>query len=83
VSCKKGSAGKDILSTEGGGGSEESVSNGGEESRKLLEARKIIDIQEGLGFCFSGNTILEVEHGVELENNDRAKIEDWERRKDV
>jgi hypothetical protein len=73
------------MMVDGGGGSEESVSNGkgGEESRKILEARKIIDIQEGLGFCFSGNSILEVNHGAELENNDRAKIEDWDKRNGV
>jgi hypothetical protein len=47
----------------------------------MLEARKIIDIQEGLGFHFTRDPLLEVQRGVDLEVSDRAKIEDWERRK--
>jgi hypothetical protein len=53
-----------------------------ETNRKILEARKILDIQEGLGLHFSGNRSDEVQLGVMMEDNDRAIIEDWERRND-
>jgi hypothetical protein len=59
----------------------ESVSNGGAASRDLVEARKIFDIQQGLGFSFSGDPELEVKRGVVMEEKDRAKIEDWEKQK--
>jgi hypothetical protein len=75
------SSGKGVLLPQTGvGGSAESSSNGGEASRKLLEARKIVDIQEGLGFCFSGSPIIEAQRGVLLEDFDRSKIEDWEKK---
>jgi hypothetical protein len=44
-----------------------------------LEARKIVDIQEGLGFCFSGSPIIEAQRGVSWEDFDSSKIEDWEK----
>jgi hypothetical protein len=59
--------------------SSETASNGGAASREVEEARKIIDIQQGLRFCFSGDPVLEVKQGVDMEENDRAKIEDWEK----
>jgi hypothetical protein len=46
-----------------------------------LEARKIIDIQEGLGLVFAGSPITEAQRGVALEDLDRAKIEDWEKKR--
>jgi hypothetical protein len=60
--------------------SDESVSDGGEANRKLLEARKIVDIQEGLGIRFSGDLNLEARRGMVLEDFDKEKIVDWERR---
>jgi hypothetical protein len=75
------SSGKGVLLPQTGvGGSAESSSNGGEASRKLLEARKIVDIQEGLGFCFSGSPIIEAQRGVLMEDADRIKIDDWEKK---
>ncbi|WJX32650.1 hypothetical protein P8452_20950 [Trifolium repens] len=71
----------ELLPQAGVGGSAESSSNGGEANRKLLEARKIVDIQEGLGFCFSGSPNMEAKRGVELEDLDRVKIEDWEKKR--
>ncbi|WJX93169.1 hypothetical protein P8452_74729 [Trifolium repens] len=74
-------SGKGVLLPQTGvGGSAESSSNGGEASRKLLEARKIVDIQEGLGFCFSGSPIIEAQRGVLMEDADRIKIDDWEKK---
>jgi hypothetical protein len=62
------------------GSSTESTSDGGEANHKLLEARKIIDIQEGLGFGFSGDKNVEAQRGVVMEDFDREKIAVWERR---
>jgi hypothetical protein len=74
------SGGGELLPQAGVGGSAEFSSNG-EDNRKILEARKIIDIQEGLGLVFAGSPITEAQRGVALEDLDRAKIEDWEKKR--
>jgi hypothetical protein len=61
--------------------SSETASNGGAASHDIEEARKIFDIQQGLGFSFSGDPGAEVKRGVDMEEKDRAKIEDWEKQK--
>jgi hypothetical protein len=72
--------GGELLPATVAGSSTESTSDGGEANRKLLEARKIIDIQEGLGFGFSGDKNVEAQRGVVMEDFDREKIAVWERR---
>ncbi|MCH81439.1 hypothetical protein A2U01_0002226 [Trifolium medium] len=67
-----------LLSTEDHEGNQSSKEFDREALRQELEARKIIDIQQGLGINFRDEEKEEIQRGIQMEVRDQQEKAEWE-----